>query len=71
MFSKLLNKMKVILGLGVVLQVVRVFFPNLDVGDDFEGAAKAIIESIYVLVPIIAGWFVKESPATVAALVKK
>ncbi len=71
MFSQILNKMKVVLGLGVVLQVVRVFFPSLDVGEDFEGAAKAVIEAVYVLVPIIAGWFVKESPATADALVLK
>ena len=67
----MLNKVKVILALGVVLQVVRVFFPQIDIGADFEGAAEALIDSLYVIVPVIAGWFVKESGETVAGLVVK
>ncbi len=67
----MLNKLKVILGFGVIMQVVRVFFPQFDVGDDFEPGVQALIEALYVVVPIILGWFVKESPATIAALAIK
>ena len=67
----MLNKLKAILGLGVILQVVKVFFPGLDLGDGFEGAAEALIDSLYIIVPIVISWFVKESPATVSKLVTK
>ena len=71
MFTNVLNKIKVIAGLSVTLQVIRVFFPQLDVGEDFQGSAAALIDSLYVLVPIIVGWFVKESDDTLDALVVK
>ncbi len=69
--SKILNKVKVIFGFGVILQVVRVFFPQFDISEDFEGAARDLVETLYVLVPIVLSWFVKESAATKAALVIK
>ena len=71
MLSKILNKGKFLIGFGVVLQVVRVFFPQLDISNEFEESARNLIETLYVFVPIVLSWFVKESPATVAALAVK
>jgi hypothetical protein len=64
----MLDKLKVIAAFSVVLQLVRVFFPALDFGAEFEGAAKALIEALYVLIPVAAGWFTKESEALVHGL---
>lgn len=64
----MLDKMKVILFLGLVIQILRVVLPDLDFGSEFEGAAEALVESIYVLVPIVAGWFTPESRAQIARL---
>ena len=65
----MLNKLKVAAILGVALQTLRTFFPSLDFGGEFEGAARALIDALYVLIPIVAGWFVKEPQANVDALV--
>ena len=64
----MLDKIKVIMVLGVVIQLLRAFFPGLDFGADFEGSAKAIVEALYVLVPIAAGWFTSERAVLVAGL---
>ncbi len=67
----MLNKAKVLLALGIILQVIRVFFPQLDISNAFEGATVDLIETLYVLVPLVIAWFIKESDATVDALVTK
>jgi len=65
----MLDKMKVILLVGMVLQFVKAFFPVLDLGDGFEGAIGGLIDSLYVVVPVIVGWFTKESSVLAAKLV--
>ena len=65
----MLDKMKVVLLLGMVLQFVKAFFPALDFGDGFEGAIEGLIDSLYVVVPVIIGWLTKESSVLAAKLV--
>ncbi len=67
----MLDKMKVILIVGMALQFVKAFFPDLDFGEDFEGAVQGLIDSLYVVVPVVAGWFTKESDDLVAKLVTR
>jgi ACR3 family arsenite efflux pump ArsB len=57
----MLTKLKVTLIIGVVIQVLRVFVPALEVPDNFGSLLNSVIESIWVVIPIIAGWFTKES----------
>ena len=64
----MLDKMKVILLVGMVLQFVKAFFPVLDFGEGFEGAIEGLIDSLYIVVPVIIGWFTKESSALAARL---
>lgn len=64
----MLNKLKVIALVGVLLSVVRIFFPELDVPEDFEATVSGLIDALFVVVAVVAGWFTKESAAEVAKL---
>ena len=64
----MLNKLKVTAIVGLAIQALRMFFPALDFGSEFEGAVSALIEAVYVLIPIIFGWFTPESSAEIAKL---
>ena len=66
-----LDKLKVIAALGLAIQILRVFFPGLDFGEEFEGSAKALVEALYVIVPIVIGWFVPETVASIDRLVPR
>ena len=67
----MLDKMKVILVVGMVLQFIKAFFPGLDFGDGFDGAVEGLIDSLYVVIPVVLGWFTKESAALAAKLVTR
>jgi len=67
----MLDKMKVIMFIGVALGILRTFFPTLDLGEDFEQALEGLVNSLYVLIPIGIGWKVKESAEKVAKLTTK
>ena len=64
----MLDKMKVILLMGFALQFLKAFFPSLDFGEEFEGALEGLVDSLYVLIPVVIGCFTRESSATVARL---
>jgi len=67
----MLSKVKVVMVLGLVLGVVRAFFPELDLGEDFQTAAESLVNALFVLIPIGAGWFSKESQDQIDKLVPK
>jgi hypothetical protein len=64
----MLDKMKVILVVGMALQFLKAFFPTLDFGEEFEGGIEGLIDSLYVVIPVVIGWFTKESEAQMAKL---
>lgn len=63
----MLDKLKVIAAVGLVLQALRMFL-GLEVPADFGPALEMLVNSLYIIVPVVAGWFVKERDSTVAAL---
>lgn len=67
----MLDKMKVILIAGLLFQVLKAFVPSLDFSEGFDGAVEALINSIYVIVPVVVGWFTKESQKQVNKLVTR
>lgn len=67
----MLNKLKVTMIVGVGLQVIRAFFPDLPMPEDFEGVLNTIVNSLFIVVPVIVGWFAKESEAQIAKLSTK
>lgn len=60
----MLNKLKIGAIIGLILTIVRQFLPDLVIP---EGFADAIV----LVIVFASQFFVKESPATVAALVLK
>ena len=67
----MLNKVKVIAVVGVVLGVLRAVVPGLDVGEEFQMAVEGLINALFVIIPVAAGWFAKETKKTRDALVLK
>ncbi len=64
----MLDKLKVITVVGLFLQVLRVFIPSLEVPDDFGMVLGGLVESLYVIIPVVIGWFVPEREATIDGL---
>jgi len=64
----MLNKLKVILLVGVVLQVLRVFVPTLPMPEDFETQIASLVDVLFVIIPVFVGWFTKESAEQVENL---
>ncbi len=70
----MLNKVKMIGIVGLVLGIVRAAVPGANVGEeggDFQTAVEVLINSLYVIIPIAIGWFVKETKKTTDALTLK
>ncbi len=65
----MLNKLKITLVVGVAIQVLRVFLPDLSVSGDFEAAVNGLVDVLFVIIPVAVGWFKKESQSNVDALV--
>ena len=65
----MLDKLKVTMIVGFVLGLVRVFLPDLGVPEDFEEVVAALINGIFVVIAVVAGWFKRESNEKVNKLV--
>lgn len=69
--ANVLNKVKVMLLLGVFLQIIRNFFPALEIPTDFEKTLETLVNVLYVVIPVVAAWFTKETENTVRGLTLK
>ena len=66
----LLDKLKVVLIVGIVLQALRVFLPDLPTPAEFQTQVNVLVDSLFVVIPVIAGWFKKESAVKIRELEK-
>ena len=64
----MLDKLKVVMLVGVALQVLRNFFPAVEIPGDFQPAVETLINSLFVVIPVVAAWFKRESAQKVAKL---
>lgn len=64
----MLRKLKVVAIVGLALQVARSFGLELDAPDDFPQQVEALVNSLYVVVPVVVAWFTPENESLVARL---
>ena len=67
----MLDKLKVVMLVGIALQVLRVFVPGVSVPEGFETEVNLLVDSLFAVVPVMAGWFKSESADNVKNLVLK
>jgi hypothetical protein len=53
---------------GVAIQVLRAFVPGVEMPADFASQINTLVDILFAVVPIVAGWFASESRAKVKAL---
>lgn len=68
---KVLNKVKVITIVGIAIGLVRAVVPDFEIGAGFQTAVEALVNSLFVIIPVAIGWFTKETKETRDALVLK
>ncbi len=66
----MLDKLKITMLVGFALGLLRVFLPDLPVPDDFEEVVAALINGVFVVLAVVAGFFKMESAKKIAALQK-
>ncbi len=52
----------------LALQVARGFGLELHAPEDFGQSVEILVNSLYAVIPVVAGWFTPESAAQVARL---
>lgn len=62
----MLKKVQAIAIVGLVLSVLRSF--GLEAPEEFGRAVEAVVNALYVIVPVIVGWWVPESRAKLQKL---
>ena len=64
----MLDKLKVTMLVGVALQLLRSFLPDLETPENLEAHVNALVDALFAIVPVLAGWLTKESPKNVKGL---
>lgn len=64
----MLDKLRVTMIVGLVLGLVRVFLPDLPMPEDFQEVVGAVINGVFVIIAVVAGWLKKESLSKVRDL---
>ena len=59
--GKVLNKVKVMMIVGLVLPIVSLGVPGVSVPEEFEAAVGLLVDSLFVIIPVVAAWFTPES----------
>ena len=65
----MLDKLRITMIVGFVLGLVRVFLPDLPVPEDFEEVVAALVNGIFVVIAVVAGWLKRETQEKVDNLV--
>ncbi len=65
----MLDKLKITALVGIALQVLRAFVPDIELPAGFDATVVDTLANIFlVIVPVGAGWFKKESSVELAKL---
>ena len=61
----MLDKLRVTMIVGLALGLVRVFLPDFQVPEDFQTVVSAVINGVFVIIAVVAGYFKRENQAKV------